>query len=260
MALKRGASHLGFVLAFVIFVMFLIFMYSAVEPVIKTKLSKEAVLENLKLNFERHLEENGESITIMTLVNTSAITSMQKCINLRSIIGSSTNEIPSTYVTTNSLLIKDSEGKNFNYSDQGSGDLRIGGWPAGHLKNNGYELKVYYSGKFNYINGETQTGCDPTSDYIVESLKEEPSHVFDSTIADSKSYYESLGGYDNLKFDLGIPSGMDFTFSFDFLNGTVIEPESVIVPNTDVYTRTFPVEYLDSDANLKIGLLNVKIW
>ena len=93
-----------------------------------------------------------------------------------------------------------------------------------------------------------------------EAIQKEPSQIFDSTIGGLQGSYEAAGGYDLLKSDLGIPSDSDFTFSFDFLNGTVIEPKSVLVPNTNVYAETFPVEYLDADANLKIGLLTVKIW
>ena len=110
MVFKRGASHLGFVLAFVIFVMFLIFMYSAVEPMLKTQSDKQALIESLKLSFVKNLDENGEDVTITTVTNTTTITSQQDCISLQDIIGTGINQISESYVTGNNLIIKDSLG------------------------------------------------------------------------------------------------------------------------------------------------------
>jgi len=45
---KRGTSHLGFVLSFVIFLTFLLFMYAMIEPVLKIQPGKETLLNDVK--------------------------------------------------------------------------------------------------------------------------------------------------------------------------------------------------------------------
>ncbi|MEK6842516.1 MAG: hypothetical protein AABX84_01775, partial [Nanoarchaeota archaeon] len=50
MKIKRGATHIGFVLSFVIFIMFIIFMFSAIEPFLKTQASKQSLLDYLRFS------------------------------------------------------------------------------------------------------------------------------------------------------------------------------------------------------------------
>ena len=47
---KKGGTHVGFILSFVIFVTFLIFLYSMLIEPTKTNQDKQYLLENLRIN------------------------------------------------------------------------------------------------------------------------------------------------------------------------------------------------------------------
>ena len=63
---KKG-SHVGMMLSFVIFVTFLVFLYSILYPMIKTGQDKKLVLDNLILELAGMLDSNYTSGSIKTL-------------------------------------------------------------------------------------------------------------------------------------------------------------------------------------------------
>ena len=123
-------------------------------------------------------------------------------------------------------------------------------------------LKFYYAselgkGSPDYDGGP---GCGSNNigqdEYEIGSLVEEQNQIIESKIFSLIGLYESGG----LKTTLGISEENDFVFAFEFANGTKIEPANVVIPDTNIYATTFPVQYLDVDANLKIGYLTIKVW
>ena len=260
---KNGATHIGFILSFVIFMMFIIFMFSAIEPFLKTQASKQSLLDFFRFSLVDEFQAGD--LVVMTIFNKSFITSQQDCISLQGIAGTGENQISQIFIENNNLLIKDNSGENFNYGTPTgeSGNLKIGVWTQGYLKENGYFLKIYYSEDINYINGGTGTGCVSNNDYKVGYVVEEQSQILESNIDSLKEKYDSDCG-ETIKKDLGIPEGNEFTFRFESADGTiVIEPNMEAcggIPNTNVYATTFPLQYLDGDANLQIGFLTIKVW
>ncbi|MEK6760688.1 MAG: hypothetical protein AABX93_02070 [Nanoarchaeota archaeon] len=251
---KKG-SHLGFILSFVIFITFLLFVYTTLEPTLKIRASKQPVLDFLRFSF---VEKMGSNSTMVAITNTSQITSQQNCISLKDIIGAGTNQIPESYITNNNLKIKNFSDYVYNYSRSGQ-DLKIGVFNS--LKEKGFFIKIYYSNEVSQNSGESGTGCNPTASYTISSLKEEQNSIFESNIISLKNSYDPDCG-ETLKNDFGVPDGNEFTFSFEFANGTIIEPkpECGSIPDTDVYATTFPLEYFNSDANPEIGFLTIKVW
>ena|SRR3989338_316079 len=254
---KRGTSHLGFVLSFVIFLTFLLFMYAMIEPVLKIQPGKETLLNDVKNKIVGEFEV--EDLVIVTVKNTSDITSQQDCIVLQHIIGLEEDQIPESYVQNNYLSIRDLSGNNFDYVASAGDKLKIGVWVAGDLKKEGYFLKIYYSEEVKDNSGVTGTGCTPTDDYEMSSKVTEESYISESKITDLKNSYET--DYAALKTSLDIPAGSDFTFTFSSPdNSTSISPENVDIPDTNIYVSSFPIDYFDSDANLKLGILKVTVW
>jgi len=257
LARKKGASNVGFVLSFMIFILFIIFMFSAIEPFLKTQASKQSLLELLRFSLIDDFK--AEDLTIMT-IKSDPISPDKPCVSLTNIIGSGDNKIPEEYLTNNQLKIKN-DSKNFDYSRSGN-SLQIGSWESGDLQTNGFFFKIYYSEAL----GQTQVilnGCHPIpeTDYKIGSLVEEQSQVIESKILDLKDSYESDCG-ETIKTDLKIPDGNEFTFSFKPADdGTPIEPQGCGgIPNTNVYATEFPVQYLDNNAELQIGYLTIKVW
>jgi len=118
-------------------------------------------------------------------------------------------------------------------------------------------LKVY-AGIDNLPTEGIGPDCDPVdaeTGFIIEEVQET---VFESGIIKLIEKYET--DYETLKSDLGISADSDFTFSFEFANGTIIEPNDVVIPNIDVFASEIPIQYLDKSASLQIGILNVRVW
>ncbi|MBI2043204.1 hypothetical protein HYT25_02335 [Candidatus Pacearchaeota archaeon] len=254
---KRGATQIGFVLSFVIFIMFIIFMFSAIEPFLKTQASKQSLLDFFRFSLVEEFRVGD--LTVMT-IDGEPISPDKDCVSLQNIIGSGDNQIAESYITNNQLKIKNNS-KNFDYSRSGN-SLQVGFWAPGDLQTNGFFFKIYYSEALEQ-NQVSMSGCHPVSDYTVGSLVEEQTQILESNIYALKDEYELDCG-ETIKTRLGVPEGNEFTFRFESADGTlVIEPNIEAcggIPNTNVYATTFPLQYLDSDANLQIGFLTIKVW
>ncbi|MEK6842263.1 MAG: hypothetical protein AABX84_00450, partial [Nanoarchaeota archaeon] len=123
-------------------------------------------------------------------------------------------------------------------------------------------FKIYYSNEFLSVISSL-SGCkeiDTDTFVDIGHIVEEQSQVFQSNIIALKTKYELDCG-ETIKTELGIPEGNEFTFSFELADGTIIEPKVCGgIPNINVYVTTFPLQYLDSNANLQIGFLTIKVW
>ncbi len=248
-ARKKGASHLGFILSFVIFITFLLFVYSTLEPALKIRASKQPILDLLRFSLVD--EFVIEDFTTMTIDITFDLDTSKECMKITG------GEIHNIYSSGQELTIKDGEDNLLGYKDSG-GNLVVSPLPVNNL------LKIYYAselgkGSPDYTGG---SGCGLNnigqSEYDVGQIVEGQTKIFLSGISNLITQYETE--YEPLKTELGIPDGSDFTFSFELASGTIIEPAGVTIPNTDVYATTFPVEYLDENADSKIGFMTIKVW
>ena len=64
---------------------------------------------------------------------------------------------------------------------------------------------------------------------------------------------------------LGVPSGNDFVIGFigfKDAGGEITWPDNYKEPPSDVnvYVGEFPIQYLDDEANIKIGFIVIKVW
>jgi len=232
---KKGESHLGFILSFVIFITFLLFVYTTLEPALKIRAGKQPVLDFLRFSLVDKFVI--EDFTTMTITECVKITGGE-------IYDKANSGVP--------LKIKDDSENILSYKFQGIQLL------IGLAQSYTGILKVYYGTGVDssptYEGGSA--GCDQV-DSVTNFVKTE-SQILLSGIIALKDSYET--DYEQLKTDLNLPDGSDFTFSFELANGTIIEPTGVTIPSTDVYATTFPLEYLDSDANPQIGFLTIKVW
>src|SRR3990167_1688115 len=101
---KKGATQIGFVLSFAIFIIFLIFMYSAIQPVLKMQASKQSLLELLRFSLIDDFKAND--LTIMTIdYNGYVSIPVRPCIK-DNIVGKKLNDII-TDANKEHLKIKD---------------------------------------------------------------------------------------------------------------------------------------------------------
>ena len=251
---RNGSTHLGFILSFVIFIMFVVFMFSAIEPFLKTEASKQSLLDLLRFSLVDDFKV--EDLVVLTIsIDADDIGNNNKdCLNIN-------RGTLSDLSDKDDLIIKDKSGNVLNYEFQGGGNSM---WIGPNMNlNEDVLLKIYHAGTLGNSQGDPGQGCEPVDDsnVILGSLVEENGQILQSNILALKDKYELDCG-ETIKTELGIPEGNEFTFSFKLSTGEIIEPEICggIIPDTSVYATTFPVQYLDNDANYQIGFLTIKVW
>lgn len=249
---KRG-SHVGVVLSFVIFVTFLVFLYSIVEPEIRVQQDRESFLDYLKIELMERFSANLTSVTV-TINRTRQI---HNCVKLENL----TNEAG----IDSFLIVKDEIG-NFaaaNISENDNTDLIIN-----RENKEKVFFKIYNSEEFSGLEKTTVNPCTPLEKdeewrgnpigYSI-SLIIKDEYVFENKVIELINDYESEGGYENLRQEFNMPSGTEFGFSFIYNNGTIRETEEKGIP-TKVQVREIPIQYVDKEANILLGSINIKIW
>lgn len=231
---KRGSTHVGVVLSFVIFVVFLVFLYSAlIEPTINQN-DKNYLLENLRIKLIENVSGELTSITIDLSNNPN-----QNCIELGNFI---------TKIEINSNII--SKNKNILQSYVNGNNLRI------VRESNETFFKIYYSKEFSVLTSGGEN-CDIISEnnYLIGLVRTDK-YVFETKIISLINEYKN--NYETLKGELKIPIGSDFNFGFTYNNKTSIITEKDI--STNIYAVEIPVQYVDKESNILLGSINIKIW
>lgn len=234
---KKG-SHVGIVLSFIIFVTFLVFLYTIVEPRIRTQQNKESFLDYLKIELIKEFSANLTRITV-------SIINPDSCIKLNDFI-------KKTKINSNIIVKNAKEEIVSSESSANKKDLLI--------KNSNDFFKIFYSNNFEELEEETGscTILEINKNYSITLVKTEE-YIFGKKVINLINDYESEGGYENLKKELKIPSGTEFGFSFTYNNGTIIETKEKEIP-TKVNVREIPIQYVDEKANILLGSINIKIW
>ncbi len=240
--MKKRGSHIGIVLSFIIFVIFLAFLYSTMEPLIKIKEDKKLMLEYLEAILIKKLNTNLTTLTITIDESVS-----QDCVVLDGLIEERRG-------LNSRIIVKDYD-RNIipSYiSEASSSDLIVDRDSSGDTF-----LKIYGSEEFESLGKKSTGGCKLLgTDYKIKLLKSSQ-YISKTKVAELKNDY--LDGYENLKEELNMPEASDFGFGFIYNDGTKIETESENVSRS-VYAEDVPVRYIDSDANILSGYIKIKIW
>ena len=246
-AINKKGSHIGFVVSFVIFVTFLVFLYTIIQPVTVRERSREYILDYLTLNLI-----GNSTIELNTLIIEviDPLQANKDCINLQSI---GVDVIP--LELRDNLVFKNPDGESLEYDIQNINvlHLRTG---VGFLG----IINVYASEEFTGLINENIGGCDPDP-YPIGYLKTYD-EIFEVKIVElSEAYYAD---YEALKITLGIPDGTEFNFYvYDSLRS---EPPIISAemqePPTDrsVFVQETPIQYISEAGDTLFGFLVVEVW
>jgi len=226
---KKG-SHVGVVLSFTIFVVFLIFLFSALQPALKTERDKTSTLTYIK---DKVIEMSSDNLTIKNIKYTVSSALQVDCIEISDDSGekalvkrdgsivpySKTGEV----VTIYNLII----GDNF--------------------------FKVYYS---NSIDEQVKSGSCSNPGVVEEAAFVDKRNI----IFISKFTELSEKDYDLLKQTFGIGEESDFEFTLLDAEKNPITSEKEVDIKTNVYVDNFPILYSDNKGELKSGFINIKVW
>lgn len=221
---KRG-SHVGVMISFLIFIVFITFIYSALEPAIKSENNKNLFLDNIEKKLIMSFEDNLTVGIIKVLTSKS-------CLEL--------SEVNDNFV----YVAKDKENNQLDI-DTIEGHVLIG------LNNNDY-IKVYASKWFN-VSKSSFSSCET----FYNSFKITRKEIFKKKIQKIINDYNT--DYEKLKANLGIPEELSFKFDFILQNKTEILTNKKIVSD-NIYSKEFLINYFDESANLKLGKIRLQVW
>lgn len=225
---KRG-SHVGVIISFIIFVTFLVFIYSISEPTIRVKESKDYMTIYINSALEDYLSTQLNTTTILL--------SGQSCVIA-----------PNFRYNQKNLVVKNEKGQIVPFMKSGNNLI---------INNAGENfVKIYSSDEvFNDHSDDTISGC--------VAIPEEYSMITSKNVVSYSKLLKTITNfsneYDSLKKTLEIPDDVDFSLKFKLVNGTSMETQTDEL-NKNIYAEEFAVRYLDKDANIQTGMLTVKVW
>ena len=241
--MKKRGSHVGVILSLAIFVTFLVFLYVAIEPLIKIQKDKESLLDYLEVELTERFTADLTGVTVGIDKSVS-----QTCIQLEELINNAELSFK--------LIVKDGQLDRIlesNISQDGN-DLFVATPQTNVL------FKIYESEEFAELNRISLSGCrnlqEGMNGYNIGLIRTNE-YIFESRILDMIEEYNA--GYEGLKEELRIPPGSGFGFGLTYTDRTKVKTKEKEI-STSIYAEEIPIQYIDREANINFGFLNIRVW
>lgn len=241
--IKRGATHVGIVLSFVIFVTFLVFLYTTLQPTIESDKDKEVLLDVLK---ETLVNEISGELTSAVIKITDEPDKTGGCISIPHVEGHSSENFIVKWVPdaiTGELIIS---------SILSGSNLRI---DSSLFDDDPEKIKIYYSSET--FNNPSFSCPDPEPKPSEIELVQTNTYIFKSKVGNLKSRYDTDST--TLKTDLDLPPGTEFGFSFEEDNGDIISSGETDV-TASIFAEELIIQYVNETANINTGSLTLRVW
>lgn len=231
---KKG-SHVEVIISFIIFVTFIFFLFTIVEPSIGAQKDKKNIVDNLEAGIMERISAE------MTTVTIKVGSTSQNCVEIN-------GELANLGIGPR-IVVKGSSGESLNCYVS-SGNLQI-------ARANTFDnfLKIYYSDAFPQV-GTSAASCQilqKGSGYFL-GLTKTNNYIFETKMLDLLNE-----NYKTLKDSLKVPEGVNFGYGIVLSNGTSFETEEKEL-STNIYLREKSIEYVDSKGNILVGALKIIIW
>ncbi|MDO8622694.1 MAG: hypothetical protein Q7R52_00440 [archaeon] len=253
---KRG-SHIEMILSFVVFVTFLVFLYSIIAPSIKQQKDKDYLLEYLQDKITEKVVTDFDYYSLTIDPNAEYTEYDQFLLDMPKLPNSQGHY---------SIIIKNGYDELINlvwYIKAGDSDNN--NWMINtHDRPTMRYFKIYYSSSLPLKSPQEITDKNgykklSSNDYYFEFIRREKL-IYSSDISTKIKCTPDTSEYDTLKNEFNIPTGRDFSFKFDFGGITCNKDGLDNVKGINVYSEEIPVLYFDSNANINKGLLTVYVW
>jgi len=257
---NRRGSHVGAMLSFVIFITFLIFLYSILQPALKLETDKQDMIDYLTSKLRENF--TGQLLSISVTVDPYKKGSGADCIGVPNL--TTGIEQPSIGLDRNLLIVKNSSNSNLPYFIESNGkdlSIKTGTQFDGFFKI--YSSKDIISSKCstcgisNCYNDVLGVGIT----YEITSVGQMNETFLKKARTFKANYESSSESYETIKTQLKVPKNIEFSFELKTSEGESINTSTRIVPTgANVYVGEIPILYVDEQANLKSGFLTVKVW
>jgi len=233
------------ILSFAIFITFIVFLYSILNPAVKSGEDKSATLSYIQLQIVKNVSSNFTSATITW---TEEANPSQNCVQLNNLLGFLGIPAPYRIIVKNENNIIQAEPYLIS---EDSPNLEIN-----RANTEDRFFRIYNSPEFNIPQASHSETCGGLSNYNVGSVSG-GGYVSENKIYSLFDYYKN--NYESLRTEFKVPPGSEFGFGFVQSNGTVIlvgEPPK----SANVHVSELPIQYINNEANILSGFINVKVW
>jgi len=237
---KRG-SHVGVMISFSIFVIFLVSTFMMISPALEENENKNSLLNLLQQEILKNISSNM-TLTLLTVEDTYS-SEGKTCLNFSEggwksgedalVLNGTDTRINSTFVDS-VLSVNWIEENNF--------------------------LKVYSSPENFVEKNLDSTDCavpSEGSNFYIKSIKTQE-YIFESKIVQLAQEY--LSSYDEMKEYFGIPSEKEFGFSFTNSQGITYIDVGNEPLGTSVYSMNAQIIYLTNQSSFASGVIKLKVW
>lgn len=225
----KKASHVGFAIAFVIFIGFVVFLIALIQPSLQVQNSQTNLAENLQ---ERIIQNTSSEITSISL-SPEYTRPSENCVDISN-LNTKQNKIPKdingNILNSNTTHIQTSNKENFT--------------------------KIYTTNE-SLISTQNPNCNNATQTYETGLIKEK-TLIFEEKMDNLISNHSS--NYEQLKTDLEVPENNDFEFVFVLENETRKNTSLQEDPQTDIFAISKPITYINKNATKKHGSLETRIW
>lgn len=238
---NKKASHISFVIAFMLFITFVIFLFMMLHPAVRIDEEEKAVLNHLS----KEIIEQASAELVVVDVTASSGDCLKIDLNE---IGLNNFDLDVSKLDSNNISVKDSARNDVNF-ELTDGDLKFERDNIGFFK-----IFISDAGGFSYPGTVSCSGILQIPD---TGLVRKEKYVF-------KNKFMELTDedYDTLKTRLDI-ANEDFSFSLldsekNPISGT--ETTNPSPKDKSVYAELFPITYVDENADRKAGHIKVVVW
>jgi hypothetical protein len=230
---NRKGSHVEVIIAFIIFVTFIIFIFASIKSPVTRQEDKKNIFDKIEPGMIHRVSSD------MTMITVTLPSGGGQCSTLD-------NFLDDMGIGEN-ILVKNSSGEEV--AARLSGNSLV----INRTNINDEFFKIYYSEELSIL-GPLEPGltCAIVTPKIWLTKTNE--YVFE------KKFHElMLGTYEALKAYLDVPKGVNFGYGIILSNGTIIESQIENV-STNIYIREKPIEYVSMEGNISEGYLKTTIW
>ncbi len=236
---KKG-SHVGLVVSFLIFIIFISFLRVIVEPALTTDDEKKVILEDV---YSELVQSASVEVKTTTIRLNSAVG--ESCISLGDFI--------SDFDLDPGIIVKDIKGVflSASISPGNSNTLQVS------KKTGDSYFKIYSSNGFTDLGPESSTcsAISEGSDYEVGGTVVRD-YLLEERVLDLIDSYSASPRFQKSKDS---PSYVNIGLAFLYDNGTIVSTRDRDTP-VNVFIKEEPIEYIDPFGNIRPGKLRVKLW
>lgn len=238
---KRG-SHVGMILSFVIFITFLIFIYTTLQPTIKTGREKQVILDHIKKDIISDITGNLTTVNIEILQDSPE----SSCFNFKDIV--EVSDLDNT-------IVKNSQGDIVNSNKKT--DSIDASWNG---EGNQF-FKIIYSEQDFIETSEPASSC-----YQLETCSETTKCKINSVRQDEQilatKIGEVLGDYEGkheiLRERFNIPADSDFAI-IAYVGDSSFGAEP-INSQVNIFSDEVVFQYINSTADTSTGKMRISVW